>query len=302
VLVYTAIAVSTVKANAAEPLRILPSDTDPRIRGFNLPHSCWLPSGPDRHELLLFLPGTGGRPKEHFRFAETAARFGYHVISLMYPDNMAAQKKCGKSSDPDAHLKFRLAIIRGGDALPHRRIAPYDSIESRLERLLTHLTRLKPDDGWKEFLNGRGGIHWDKIAVSGMSQGGGHAIIIAKYHHVARVLTFGSPKDYNFRLRRPPNGFDSRTATPLERYFTFNHLQDNGHGCTHAQQMETLRQMGLVMLGVADADTTGPDFGHAHVLISNANPKSGGFHGFPLFSGRAVCPVVWKYMLTAPVK
>jgi len=50
--------------------------------------------------LLLFLPGTNGHPQEDFPLAETASELGYHVISLMYPDTIAAQQICRDSSDP----------------------------------------------------------------------------------------------------------------------------------------------------------------------------------------------------------
>jgi hypothetical protein len=96
-------------ARGAEPVPILPSDTDHRISKFNSPHLAWLPEGRARNQLLLFLPGTGGSPENGLfhSFAATAAGLGYHVVGLMYHDNLAAQKKCSQSDDPDAYLKFR---------------------------------------------------------------------------------------------------------------------------------------------------------------------------------------------------
>jgi hypothetical protein len=291
---------------AAAPVDVRPSQTDPRITTFDQPHVCWMPHGDreDRHQLFLFLPGTGGKPKEHFAIGETAAGLGYHVIFLMYPDNLAAQIKCGNSKDPEAHMKFRLAILRGGQLGPHRSISRPDSIENRLEKLLVWLARTRPSEGWGEFVNDRGGIAWKKIAVSGASQGGGHACVIAKYHEVARVLCFASPKDYSFYFKRPAKGFDSQSATPLDRYFTFNHVRDNGNGCTHDQQMAILKQMGLTVLGVVDADHAGPEFEHGHVLLTNVDVPGNRFHGSVHSSQFAVCPKAWKYMLTeaAPYK
>src|SRR5262249_44458502 len=75
---------------AGNPASTLPSATDPRIKTFNEPHMSWLPVGPPRHQLLLFLPGTGGKPRSQFPFANTAAELGYHVTFLMYPDALAA--------------------------------------------------------------------------------------------------------------------------------------------------------------------------------------------------------------------
>jgi hypothetical protein len=141
-------------ARGAEPVSILPSDTDPRISEFNSPHLAWLPEGRARNQLLLFLPGTGGTPEKGLfhPFAATAAGLGYHVVALMYPDNLAAQKKCSPSDDPDAYLKFRNAIIRGGVIGPRRRISPRDSIEGQLEPRARQRQRLHPraaDEGPK---------------------------------------------------------------------------------------------------------------------------------------------------------
>ena len=288
---------------AGEVIRVRPSDTDARITAFNAFHVCWTPEGTDRHELFVFLPGTGGAPHEHFALGETAAGLGYHAVSLTYPNNVAAQIACGGSHDPDCHMTFRLAIIHGGSEGRHKRtISRWDSIESRLERLLLHLSRTRQGEGWDEFLDERGGIRWRKIAVSGHSQGGGHACVIAKTREVARVLALGSPKDYSFYFKRPAKGFDTKSATPLERYFTFNHLRDNGNGCSHAQQMEILDQMGLTALGVVDADKAGPDFDHGRVLITNVDIHGTRFHGSVLNAGHAVCRRAWKYALTEPVR
>jgi hypothetical protein len=288
---------------AAEPVRILPSDTDRRIAQFNSPHLAWLPEGPARNQLLVFLPGTGGTPEKGLfhPFAGTAAGLGYHVVALMYPDNLASQKKCSQSADPDAYLKFRNAIIHGGRVGPHRTIEPQDSIENRLEKLILYLEARQPHLGWGQYVLPHAGVRWRMVVVAGQSQGGGHGYILGKNHEVARVLMFGSPKDYSFRFDAPARGFDSHTATPLRRFFAYNHVRDNGNGCTHGQQMKILRQIGLLDLGVADADHPQPSYGHAHVLFTDADlAGSTAFHGSVL-KGGLVNPAVWKYMLTEPV-
>lgn len=285
------------------PTATLPSATDPRITEFNQPHMSWLPQQPARNQLLVFIPGTGGKPKEHFGFAETAASLGYHVISLMYPDALAAQKMCSRSNDPDAYLKFRLAIIQGGTIGPGRVIAPADCIESRLAHLLRYLNQQQPSNGWGRYLAANGMPSWSNIAVAGQSQGGGHAYMIAKYHKVARVIMTGSPKDFSFFFNRPAVGFDGKTETPLDRFFSFNHVQDNGHGGTHEQNMATLKQIGLTKLGVCNVDASASGFEGAHVLVLTAPLEDGkGAHGAPLSDQFPICPQVWKYMLTAAVQ
>ena len=156
-------------------------------------------------------------------------------------------------------------------------------------------------------------IDWRKFVVSGHSQGGGHAMVIAKYHEVARVIGFGSPKDFSHHFHRPANGFDTNSKTPMNRYFTFNHLEDSIAGCSHDLQMRILKQMGLTNLGVADADKTTPPYNHAHVLITDIQLEDmknmGAIHGAPVCYASSLTPTLqtidlpaWKYMLTAPVR
>jgi hypothetical protein len=289
---------------AAEPMAVRPSATDARITDFDSPHLAWLPEGKPRNLLLVFLPGTGGTPEKALfhPFAATAAGLGYHVVALMYPDNIASQKKCAEGTDPDAYLKFRSAIIRGGEIGPHRTVPPYDAIESRLEKLLVYLDAHSPGRGWGQFVRPGGGVQWRMVAVAGQSQGGGHAYMLAKAHEVARVVMFGSPKDYSFHFHAPAKGFDADTRTPLQRFFAYNHVRDNGNGCTHDQQQQILRQIGLLALGVADVDGQPPPYHHAHVLYTDAElGGSDRFHGSVLKGQLPVNPPVWKYVLTEPV-
>ncbi len=290
-------------ARAAEPVRVLPSETDPRIREFDEPHLAWLPDGHQRGQLLVFLPGTGGKPEkgQFQRFASTAAEVGYHVVALMYPDNIAAQVHCARSTDPDAYTKFRTAILTGGPIGPHRTVEPPDSIENRLEKLLVRLDVTQPGRGWGDFLTPEQAVKWPRIAVAGHSQGGGHAYMLGKNHELARVVMFGSPKDYSFHFQAPAKGLDGSTRTPLTRFYAYNHVRDDENGCTHEQQRQILDRIGLPALGVADVDHADLTQSHAHVLYTNADVPSGRFHGSVVSSGLPINPTVWKYMLTAPV-
>jgi hypothetical protein len=288
----------------SNPTATIPSDTDPRISTFNQPHMSWLPTSRQRNQLLVFLPGTGGEPRERFPFTETAAALGYHVISLMYPDSVAAQQVCARSDDPGAYMKFRLAIIQGGEFPPIGTITQADSIVNRLTQLLRHLSVRQPNCGWDQYLDRNQQIDWSKVAVSGQSQGGGHAYVISKYYSVARVLCFGSPKDYSFRFMRPAEGFDGNTRTPLARYFAFNHMRDTAGGCNHDEQLQIFQQIGLTRFGSADADRS-QNFNHAHLIytdapISTSNPKA--YHGSVIKGALPICVPVWTYMLTEPVQ
>jgi pimeloyl-ACP methyl ester carboxylesterase len=49
-------------------------------------------------------------------------------------------------------------------------------------------------------------MDFGRMILAGHSQGGGHAAFIAMRHEVARVLMFGSPKDFSTRFNQPADG------------------------------------------------------------------------------------------------
>ena len=163
---------------------ILPSVTDPAIQTFDSPHAIYLnrklivdqQPGPvhARHELLLWLTGTGGNAqKAAADFCKLAADLGYHVVSLMYPDDLAASA-CANDRNLDSFETFRLAIIQGGSATCQNgrkklTITRPDSIESRLTKLLLHLKSIRPREHWEQFLNTNDTVKWETIAVAGQS-------------------------------------------------------------------------------------------------------------------------------------
>jgi len=287
------------------PVAVVPSATDPRISSFNDPHIVWTPIGQPRNQLLLFITGTGGKPTPRLPFLQTAAAMGYHVIELMYVDNVAAQQACIKSPDPDAYINFRLEIIAGGNFSSLIHVERPDSIESRLIQLLRYLEFNQPNMGWNQFLDTNNQVEWRKICVSGQSQGGGHAYVIAKCREVSRVIMFGSPKDYSYYFHRPAKGFDSNTRTPLCRFFAFNHTADIMGACNFSQQMEILQQIGLTNLGVADADHAAPFYNNAHVLVTNMQLLQNEpvrIHNAALNGNLSICLPAWQYLLTTPVQ
>jgi hypothetical protein len=179
-------------------------------------------------------------------------------------------------------------------------IAAADGIENRLAKLLAYLAAHDPDRHWDQFLDSSRQPAWEKIAVAGSSQGGGHAYVLGKIHTLARVIMFASPKDYSGPYDSPPRGFDADTRTPLDRFFAFNHMRDDGHGCTHAQQANTLEQMKLTGFGVANVEQDAPPYRHARVLYTDADVPGDKFHGSVSKFGEYAS--VWRYLLTEPVQ
>lgn len=292
---------------AAAVFTVLPHETDPAIRRFDQPYRMFLDASvAPRGQLLVFLPGTGATTDGQDEFGRTAAGVGYHVIYLMYPNDVPAAV-CQDDVDENSFENFRREIIAGGDRDPRVAVERADSIENRLVRLVRWLASNRGDEGWGQFL-ARDSVDWSKIVLAGHSQGGGHALLMAEDHAVARVVVLGAPKDYSVRYRRPAAWYGGG-ATPASRIFAMVHEQDT-QAISFEQQLENLRASGLT--SISGADGLAPPYGHAQVLTTHAGGRtinSGLAHLGLVFDfmlpagddGRPAYRPAWIYMLTTPV-
>lgn len=291
--------------------KVIPTTTDSQIgEAYNLPHTFYVTRDiiiqhspnllADRHELLLFLPGTHGSGAGGAGFCELAANLGYHAISLTYLTGIAAAEACATDRDPKCFEEFRLAIIEGGTS-KHITVSRADSIENRLIKFLGFLQQRRPKENWGQFLVDDHTLKWDAIAVSGQSQGGGHAALIAIRHRVARAICLGAPKDFNKELDAPAAWYGETSATPKALFFTFNHVADH-QGCSPAELLRNLRDLQLTAFGPAvDAATSHSPFNHTRTLFTTfpATRKSNIAHGSVIANANAArWEPVWTYMLT----
>ena len=262
-----------------------PSETDPAITQFDSRHIAYIDkSAKSRGELLLALSGTDMRPFDFSLFCSFAAKEGYHVLSLMYPDNISADV-VSKSKDRDAFTDFRLEVIEGKNLSTYVKVDRTNSIENRLVKALRFLESLRPRENWGQYVTGEGEIQWEKIAVSGLSQGAGHAAFLAMRHRVARAVLFGGPKDFDNATRTPASWYTKSPATSTRQIYTFNHQQDH-QGCTFAEQLENCKAIGLDEIGPpVDVDKTRQPFRNSHILTTN-------YPGTPLKSDQAHTSVV----------
>lgn len=208
-LAFAALVVLAGRASAQQPVRatelvvyrIAPSAADSTIHRFDEPN--YIVFGRqvrDSAPLLVFLPGTGGRPQNTSDFANVAAHQGYRVIGLAYDDEPAVAALCPRDPDPNCSEKVRRKRIYGDDVTSLIDDRQEESIVSRLTALLGTLAREHPNEGWQQYLvNGQ--PNWPRIAVSGLSQGAGMAAYIAQRTRVARAILFSSPWDNYGRQR-----------------------------------------------------------------------------------------------------
>ncbi len=210
---------------------VRPSATDPAIRRFDSAHYILISTQPKPDEkLLLFMPGTGGQPPGPRAFLAAAAEAGYRVISLEYNDDTSVAVFCPKRPNPACSGQFRRMRIYGDRTLGDSEVdnTAAESIVNRLVKLLQYLDRNHPNSGWRSYI-ANSSPNWQRIVVSGQSQGAGMAALIAKEHIVARAILFSSPWDFvnagGQRKLAPWLALPSKT--PPDRWFGGYHAREN---------------------------------------------------------------------------
>ncbi len=238
-------------------------------------HVAVAPLGAGVGRLFVHLQGTGGKPANSLLVLRQAGTQGLHALGLAYPNVPTVDSLCSASSDAACYEKVRLEIIDGTDRTPLVNVDRTNSIENRLVAALTALAAQYPAEGWGQYL-AAGVPRWDRVVISGHSQGGGHAALMARDRLMARVCMFASPKDTSSFFNAPAAWQTTVHVTPTDRYYGFNHQQDS--------QATTLRNwaaLGLASLGApVDVDVNAPPYAASHQLTTNAVPASAGaYHG-----------------------
>jgi len=209
-------------------LTVAPQATDARLGPDEPPHWVAYDTATPSQPLLVWLPGTHGRPAEGpMGVLRAALDGGYRVIGLSYLDGDAVGQVC--AGPRLRSLRNCAALMRQqrvwGDA-PRAPIAdrPEDAIVPRLVGLLKHLAAQDPASQWSTYLDGDE-PRWNRIVLAGQSQGGGMAEFLAKTRAVAGVLSFSGGWD------REAGGelaswYRRASVTPPERWHATYHLRE----------------------------------------------------------------------------
>lgn len=243
-----------------------PRQTDPRITGPPHPNLAMIATGVRQNGLLVvFLPGTGGKPGCCQLFLRQAALLGFHAIGLQYNNQTAVGAKCLNSLR--CFGTVRQNVFDGTDPTPRSAIPPRDGVEHRLSALLSYLVRRYPGEGWGQFLLGAV-PRWGSIVISGHSQGGGEAAFIGAERGLSGVVTLSSPPDTDLHHQPAtwvygvPSG-----ATPLARVVAFVHTRDP----FYARIVADWGAMNLARFGsMTSVDSVAAPYDHSHQLISSA--------------------------------
>jgi hypothetical protein len=260
------------------PRTVAPQETDPNIDW--IPpgnanctdpecnyHHVWLdPSQPSNGKLFVFLPGLAPqapRPRAHQLMPQEAARLGYHVIGLMYQNNVGPGG-CVSSADPDCFEKVRLEIIDGVDRSQLVNVTEANSIDNRLTKLLLYLDAQFPAEGWSKFLH-MGEPKWSEIAVGGHSGGAAQAALIGKTRHVNRVVMLSGPAAESA-------AWVTIGETPAAKHFELDHVRDHLATVIFAN----VGALDLERFGApVQVELTEPPYDGTHILVTDLEPRGG---------------------------
>ncbi len=305
-------------ADATAPLvlhTVHPQATDPAINVALADHYVWLDTtARGNPKLLVFMPGASNVPASWQLFEQEAARLGYHVIGLMYQNDVEVVGKCGGSFIPEGHSldpncsgNLRLEVLTGADVSAAVSVTPANSIDNRLAKLLRYLADQYPAEGWSRFLDDDGTPKWSQIAVSGTSQGAGQSALIGKLRHVNRVVMFSGPPEQ--RVAEQVDPWISIGATPAAKYFALFHARD------HLVVGIRLNLPALDMErfgGPVQAELSEPPYGGTHILFTDLRPTLGYARPNPHQStakdtntplgpdGTPLLRDAWRYLLGEP--
>lgn len=286
---------------------VVPSATDPAITRFNQEHFVVPAQGQPRQQLFVFFPGTNGFPEFYTELVELAAKIGYDALALTYiNDESINMDICGGTSDPACFELARREIKEGRPVHDAIEVDRTDSIENRLVRLLQWLAREFPDEGWSRYFEGEE-LVWNRMAVAGHSQGGGHAGFIARQHVVARCIIFSGADWFGAEFRLA-DWLEWPSATPPKGIYAFTHERDVSPSLAISRMVWT--SYGLDAFGPELRGDRVPEFLDSHKLTTDLEPDSGSdltsFHNSTAVdwsvprdaTGKVAHEPVWIHLLT----
>lgn len=200
--------------------------------------------GTPQNRLLIHLVGSNDCPENSELFLIEAAAAGFDVISVAYPNELigsiCSSKPAGE--EDSCYIDIRRETIFGAGTILDANGKPAasgtpiesadvdvnvpDSIRNRIKKLITFLQGAPGGSVWNQF----DFESPSNIIYSGHSQGGGHAVMLAKTYAVNRVVAFASPVDriengVSVAVPAPWLG-DLPSATTRSNYFMFYHVRD----------------------------------------------------------------------------
>lgn len=226
--------------------------------------------------LFIFLPGTGAIAQNYRLVVLEAARAGYHAIGLSYANAQAVGTLC--ASRPAAcYGDARLEILTGQATSAEVTVDRANSIENRLVKALRYMRSTDVAGNWGQFLAGDTAAVWSKVSVAGHSQGGGHALFIAKRYAVWRATAYASGGDL-----LPGGGRAPWVAAPFATDSTalFGFISTADELVVPTEALAAWSAVGMRGASV-NVDAVVPPYGAAQRFVTTATPQNAGIVSGP---------------------
>jgi hypothetical protein len=273
---------------------IKPNLTDNGYSSADLEHYVVRNSKTHLNKLLLFIGGSYSVPKNYNLICDHAATIGLDVISLYYPNDVAAAT-LGSSSDKFIFDKYRDELSFGNPVSDVVSVDVLNCISTRATKLVLYLKATYPDQNWGQYLTTSNTLQWNKIVVSGHSQGSGHACYLGKKNLVDRVVMLSGPNDYHGFFSSAANWLTVAGSTPLTKHFALLHTQDEI--VPFANQVVNLKGLGLLTSAQSPTlvDNLSSPYSNARALSLNIPAQS--YHSSTV-GANSILPNIWTYMFT----
>jgi hypothetical protein len=274
---------------------IQPNQTDTNYSSTQESHYVARNTKTHLNKLLLFIGGSYSIPKDYNYICDHGATIGLDVISLSYPNDVAAFSM-SNSADINGFNDFRDEICFGNQISSVVDVNALNCITTRATKLLIYLKNTYPNENWGQYLTASNTILWYKVIVSGHSQGSGHACYIAKRFLTDRVVMFSGPNDYSTYFNNPANWLSQTGLTPISKYYSLLHTQDEIVPFNY--QVANMRSLGLLTATENPllVDNLTAPYSNAHSMSLNINALS--FHNSTVGQNSKL-PNIWTYMFTS---
>jgi len=244
---------------------VRPTTTDATIASdaYNTRHYMLKSSQDTMHSLVIFLPGTYRYPGNYKFMMEQLALLGHHVIGISYKYDPPVNAICSTTDDVTCHYRARMETIDGVDRHPSVSVDNANSILNRIKKLLQYLVTNKPGEGWDQYYSG-GEVQWNKVIITGHSQGAALAGIMGHEFPVKRTVMF-SVIDF-LSSGAIPSWVDN--TTNHENYYALIHAKDELIAFYRAQI--GWEKLGMTEYGaMANIDCNSYPFNNTHLLYTN---------------------------------
>lgn len=285
-------------SNRLEIIGVSPHAADPELAS-SLPSEqefgLWDTRVQQRERLVVLVPTEGADPVEQIELGQIVVGYGFQVVLPGYI-NRGYAPTCNNPSRCSTAEIYR-EQLEGVDASDALAVAPPNSLERRIARMLSYLGDQNPAGDWTFYLSGNV-PRWDRIVVAGFSGGGTMAAFIALHRNVARVVMFEAPWSPNQGV------ITAATAlTPSDAFYGFVHQGAD----RFAEVTQEWLTIGLAPSPIVVVDAAAAPYGQSHRLESDASvavPACAHFSVVPGTcspagpDGAYLFSPVWRYLFT----